>query len=459
MSSVLFSLPAAPVASPSSTSASQASSSSTASSARGRDASQSPDADGFGAALARMHEARRRQQGDKADGDAQAGTTAPVSRRRAPADSEQNATSPADLLAMAMLTPAFNIQAAAQKLRGGTASDGAVPVDIARSAALPQQDVGEVSAEASTAVGAQQADEVQTDKPVATAPKARADKDAKAADDDGIATRKSDALTLPDAKVATPATTTTAGTATNAAPTAPLAPSATADAKPAANAAAKSLAVDAKTAAADPKAAALRAEEPSLADSGDAKSDAATIPAAMAFKTALAQATDTGATTQQAQSLPRYDVNTPVGTDAWGNDIGTQMIRMSTDGKQVAELNLNPAGLGPLKVTLTLGDNQAQAMFVSAHESVRRAVEAALPQLRDTLANQGIQLGQASVDAGAQQQQQQAFGQEQRGFDSPAPRNTGNGRDGSRTTAEAPQDIQPSAPASRAPRSAIDTFA
>ena len=79
------------------------------------------------------------------------------------------------------------------------------------------------------------------------------------------------------------------------------------------------------------------------------------------------------------------------------------MIRMSASGHQVAELNLNPAGLGPLKVTLTMGDDQAQAMFVSAHEGVRKAVEAALPQLRTTLADQGISLGHTSVGAESRQ--------------------------------------------------------
>ncbi|CAN7308004.1 flagellar hook-length control protein FliK [Variovorax sp. LjRoot84] len=100
-----------------------------------------------------------------------------------------------------------------------------------------------------------------------------------------------------------------------------------------------------------------------------------------------------------AGPTPVLTVAPPVGSDEWGPAIGQQMLRMSTGGHQVAELNLNPAGLGPLKVTLSLGDNQAQAMFVSAHESVRKAVEAALPQLRSTLAEQGISLGQTSVGA------------------------------------------------------------
>jgi len=108
-----------------------------------------------------------------------------------------------------------------------------------------------------------------------------------------------------------------------------------------------------------------------------------------------------------ASATPVLTVAPPVGSDAWGPAIGQQMIRMSASGHHVAELNLNPTGLGPLKVTLTMGDNQAQAMFMSAHESVRKAVEAALPQLRTTLAEQGINLGQTSVGA----ETRQPFGQ------------------------------------------------
>ncbi|MFC5476000.1 flagellar hook-length control protein FliK, partial [Paraherbaspirillum soli] len=52
----------------------------------------------------------------------------------------------------------------------------------------------------------------------------------------------------------------------------------------------------------------------------------------------------------------------------------------------------------------------------SAHQSVRDAVEAALPQLRSTLADSGISLGNTSVSADTQQQQQQsAFAQQASG--------------------------------------------
>ena len=96
-----------------------------------------------------------------------------------------------------------------------------------------------------------------------------------------------------------------------------------------------------------------------------------------------------------------------VGSSDWGNALGQHVIRMGNADHQVAELQLNPPGLGSLKVTLSMNDHQMQAMFVSAHSSVRAAVEAALPQLRALLADSGISLGNTSV--GAESQPQTAF--------------------------------------------------
>lgn len=102
-----------------------------------------------------------------------------------------------------------------------------------------------------------------------------------------------------------------------------------------------------------------------------------------------------------------------VGSGEWGKALGQQMIHMGKGGEQVAELQLNPPGLGPLKVTLSMNEHQVQAMFVSAHSSVRAAVEAALPQLRTTLADSGISLGNTSVNS--ESQQQAAFAQSENG--------------------------------------------
>jgi flagellar hook-length control protein FliK len=86
-----------------------------------------------------------------------------------------------------------------------------------------------------------------------------------------------------------------------------------------------------------------------------------------------------------------------VGTSSWQDGLGQQVIDMFRRGDKQMDLRLHPADLGPLSISLNLSDGNTQAQFQSAHASVRAAVEQALPQLRETLASQGITLGQASV--------------------------------------------------------------
>ncbi|BEG73222.1 flagellar hook-length control protein FliK [Achromobacter xylosoxidans] len=101
-------------------------------------------------------------------------------------------------------------------------------------------------------------------------------------------------------------------------------------------------------------------------------------------------------------------VATPVGGTHWGTELGQQMVVMSNNvrqGTQTAELRLDPPDLGPLRVSINLADGVASASFVSAHASVRQAIETAIPQLQQALAQAGISLGQTSVGEQAAQQE------------------------------------------------------
>jgi flagellar hook-length control protein FliK len=89
----------------------------------------------------------------------------------------------------------------------------------------------------------------------------------------------------------------------------------------------------------------------------------------------------------------------PVGSSEWAPALAQQIVKLAPGRSQI-QLNLHPADLGPLTVKLTVGAAQAQVMFVAEHAAVRQALQAALPQLRTTLAESGISLGQASVGGG-----------------------------------------------------------
>jgi len=100
-----------------------------------------------------------------------------------------------------------------------------------------------------------------------------------------------------------------------------------------------------------------------------------------------------GATGPAAQ----FTLQAPVASAPWQQQLGQQMVGLAQRGDQHMELHLNPRELGPLSVSLKLDDQGAQAHFFSSHSTVRGAVEQAIPQLREALAEQGIALGEAMV--------------------------------------------------------------
>jgi flagellar hook-length control protein FliK len=108
-----------------------------------------------------------------------------------------------------------------------------------------------------------------------------------------------------------------------------------------------------------------------------------------------AQATKSGAASSAAAALAPE-----VGTQDWDEALSQKVVFMSNAHQQSAELTLNPADLGPLQVVLQVADNHAHALFVSQHQQVREAVEAALPKLREAMEQSGIGLGSTSVSDG-----------------------------------------------------------
>ncbi|REC96327.1 flagellar hook-length control protein FliK [Kushneria indalinina] len=110
-------------------------------------------------------------------------------------------------------------------------------------------------------------------------------------------------------------------------------------------------------------------------------------------------------------TLPAMD------SDQWSTALERHTINLSMRGGGEARLNMNPLELGPLSISLKMGEQSAQLHIASHHAQVRAAVEAALPQLREAFSASGIELGQASVSdqgsfqqGGFQQQQERAPG-------------------------------------------------
>ena len=104
-------------------------------------------------------------------------------------------------------------------------------------------------------------------------------------------------------------------------------------------------------------------------------------------------------------NTPNVSLQAPVASQAWNQGLGQQLVNMHMRGDESVDLHLHPADLGPISINLRVTDSsQAQVQFFSHNANVRSAIEQALPQLKEVMAQQGIALGQTSV--GDQRQQQ-----------------------------------------------------
>ena len=101
--------------------------------------------------------------------------------------------------------------------------------------------------------------------------------------------------------------------------------------------------------------------------------------------------TEIGFSADSTQLGPRF------GDAGWDNALGQKVLWMVSQQQQVAELTLNPPDLGPLQVVLSISNDEASATFVSQHADVRQALEAALPRLKEMMAESGITLNSATV--------------------------------------------------------------
>lgn len=171
-----------------------------------------------------------------------------------------------------------------------------------------------------------------------------------------------------------------------------------------------------------------------------------------------AAAQGTGATLLTAQTSSPA-VATPLSNPAWAADFSRQFVSM-TQGRDMSqphtiELRLDPPSLGPVRITMHISDSIAQAAFVSPHAVVRQAIENALPQLQQQLADAGLSLGQANVSD--QQPGQQGF--EQQASSQNSRNQSVFSLDGSSSLSDVSTLSTAPRQAPRSPDALVDTFA
>lgn len=118
-----------------------------------------------------------------------------------------------------------------------------------------------------------------------------------------------------------------------------------------------------------------------------------------AFRPNFSAVHDTSVSQLPAATPSPAVLNQPLGSPAWQQALSQQLSYFSRNGIHNAELRLHPEELGALQINLRLNSDQAQLHFVAENHQVRAALEAAMPHLRTSLAESGINLGQSSVGA------------------------------------------------------------
>ena len=101
-------------------------------------------------------------------------------------------------------------------------------------------------------------------------------------------------------------------------------------------------------------------------------------------------------------AVPGDRIPARVGSQGWDNQVSQRIVYM-VGKEQAATLTLNPPDLGPVQVVLNVTNDGASVAFSSNQLEVRQALENALPRLREMMSENGIALGNATVDAGTQQ--------------------------------------------------------
>jgi flagellar hook-length control protein FliK len=109
-------------------------------------------------------------------------------------------------------------------------------------------------------------------------------------------------------------------------------------------------------------------------------------------------------------AVAHVKIDTPVGAPGFASEVATRIAHVVLRNER-AELRVSPPELGPVDIRIDFKSDSASLTIVAVQPATRDALEQALPQLRESLAAQGIALGHAAIhDGRAQGEQRHADG-------------------------------------------------
>ena len=90
----------------------------------------------------------------------------------------------------------------------------------------------------------------------------------------------------------------------------------------------------------------------------------------------------------------------PLRHPQWGEALAQRVMMLANGNRQLAQIRLHPAHLGPIEVSLKMDGEKGMQVSLHAHHALtREAIEQALPRLRELFDAQGIALADVQVQA------------------------------------------------------------
>lgn len=153
---------------------------------------------------------------------------------------------------------------------------------------------------------------------------------------------------------------------------------------------------------------------------------------------ALTSAPGSGAPAGTAEAPRSATLEARPGSEAFAMKFSAQVAVWVREGVHEAQLQLNPADMGPVRVAIVLDGAAAQVNFTAEHALTRQALEQALPTLAGSLADAGFTLAGGGVFDQPQQAPRNAADDTRRSADSrPAPAGDERTSDAATATAAA----------------------
>jgi flagellar hook-length control protein FliK len=139
-------------------------------------------------------------------------------------------------------------------------------------------------------------------------------------------------------------------------------------------------------------------------------------PQSMNASTTSAQASPTAAVNSAPNAVTaaplsragsEHVMQTQPGTPQFSEELGGQVRVFVNNGLQEARLQLTPADLGKVQITINMEGEHARVVFVAETAVARDLLDQSMPRLREMLQQSGIQLAQGDVSDQAESQRRE----------------------------------------------------